>query len=77
MPASLEPFENVRPAQARLVVGLVWAILAGLVEGVFSVLALLLQRFGLLIALSAGALLFALFRIDMPKRKRNSPSSTP
>jgi pilus assembly protein TadC len=62
---------------ARLFVGLGWAIVSGLVEGIFSVLVLLFYRICLLIALSAGALLFALFRIDMAKRKRNSEESTP
>jgi hypothetical protein len=60
---------------ARVSCTLAWALVSGLAEGVFSVLKLLVYRACLLLALSAGALLFALFRIDSGKRKNGADSS--
>lgn len=59
---------------ARVSWTLAWALIAGLAEGLFSVLVLFFYRACLLLALSAGALLFALFRIDLSKRKNGEDS---
>lgn len=56
---------------ARLSGTLSWALLSGVVEGVFAVVVLFVYRACLLLALSVGALLFALFRIDAGKRKND------
>lgn len=56
---------------ARLSGTLSWALLSGVVEGVFAVAVLFVYRACLLLALSVGALLFALFRIDAGKRKND------
>ena len=54
---------------ARVSWTLAWALISGLAEGLFAVVVLFFYRLCLLLALSAGALLFALFRIDAGKRK--------
>jgi hypothetical protein len=62
---------------AELTSALVWGLVAGLAQGIFSVLVLLTYRACLLLALSVGILLFALFRIDTAKRRRDVESSPP
>ena len=58
----------------RLSWTLAWALISGLAEGLFAVLVLFFYRACLLLALSAGALLFAVFRIDAGKRKNGEPA---
>jgi hypothetical protein len=60
---------------ARLSSMLAWALVSGLVQGIVSVLVLFFYRACLLLALSAGALLFALFRIDAGKRKNGDDTT--
>ena len=60
---------------ARLAAALAWAVVSGLAEGLFAVVVLFIYRACLLLALSAGALLFALFRIDSGKRKNGDDSA--
>ena len=60
---------------ARLAWTLAWALISGVAEGIFSVLVLLVYRACLVLALGAGALLFALFRIDAGKRKNGEDTS--
>ena len=60
---------------ARLAGTLSWALLSGVMEGVFAVMVLFVYRACLLLALSAGAFLFALFRIDTGKRKNEVDST--
>jgi hypothetical protein len=60
---------------ARLSGTLSWALLSGLLEGIFAVVLLFVYRACLLLALSVGALLFALFRIDAGKRKNGADTT--
>jgi hypothetical protein len=60
---------------AKLAWTLIWAVIAGVAQGIFSVLVLLTYRACLLLALAAGVLLFALFRIDTTKQGRDVESS--
>jgi hypothetical protein len=62
---------------AKLAWALVWGLIAGLAQGIFSVLVLLTYRACLLLALSVGVVLFALFRIDTGKRARDAENSPP
>lgn len=57
---------------AKMAWTLIWALVSGIVQGIFSVIVLLTYRACLLLALAAGVVLFALFRIDTGKRARDA-----